>query len=656
MSIKTKIVSLLIVSLVFSGIIIGGAGIFVLYQQTLHSTELTMNNQTLQLVGQVGDLLDSFEKSGNTYGLDSDLQSGDSSRIQSKIDSYFGTTWGVDRLNFIDSAGKRTAIAPYNDKAIGDDLSDRKFFQDTMKDQKSHVSDAIISRATGIPSIIITQPVKKENGPMAGMVLQAVNLDTLQNFLAQVKVGSTGVAAIVTNDGTILGHSNKELIKAQKKIPSDLLQRFADQPGHLVPYTDVSGRESVALAIPIRDTGWKAIVSLPTEEFKNGFYSSLIWMIAALAISLLLIGLISWRFLLKTLQPIGVLVQEAEKIAGGDLTQLTLSIHSNDEIGRLAGSFEKMIAGLRALMSKVSEATDQVAASSEQLSASTEESAQAANQVAGSIMKTNQGAQQQKKDIHNILVLIEKIATSVQNSSHKADVAAELTEKVVQSAVTGNADVQKAMGQMEKIKHAVDDLARVIDELGRKSQEIGSIVETIAGIAGQTNLLALNAAIESARAGEQGRGFAVVAENVRQLAEQSQQATKQISERIADIQEKMEVAVEAMTISTDETRKGTETVDKAGRTFQDIEMQIHKTAEIAKSMANELDGLNSHSTQVLTASQDISAISQDIAEQAEQVSAVTEEQSAAMQEIAGSGEALTNLAEDLKNALRQFKI
>ncbi|MEN6411508.1 MAG: methyl-accepting chemotaxis protein [Veillonellales bacterium] len=656
MSIKTKIVVLLIVSLVFSGIIIGGAGIFVLYQQTLHSTELTMNNQTLQLAGQVGDLLASFEKSGKTYGADSDLQSGDLSRIQSKIDSYFGTAWGVDRLNFIDSAGKRTAIAPYNDKAIGDDLSDRKFFRDSMKDQKSHVSNAIISRATGIPSIIITQPVKRENGSMAGMVLQAVNLDTLQNFLGQVKVGSTGVAAIVTDDGTIIAHSNKELTKTQKKIPVALLQRFADQPGHLLSYTDVSDRESVALAIPIRDTGWEAIVSLPTEEFKNGFYSSLFWMIAALAVSLLIIGLISWRFLLRTLHPIGVLMQEAEKIAGGDLTQLTLSIHSQDEIGRLASSFEKMLAGLRSLMSQVSEAADQVAASSEQLSASTEESAQAANQVASSIMKTNQGARQQKKDIEHILALIEKIASSVENGSHNANMAAELTERVVQSAVTGNADVQKAMGQMEKIRQRVDDLAKVIEELGRKSQEIGSIVETIAGIAGQTNLLALNAAIESARAGEQGRGFAVVADNVRQLAEQSQQAAKQISERITDIQGKMESAVAAMTVSMDETRKGTETVDKAGRAFQAIEMQIHETAEIAKSMANELNGLNSHSTQVLTASQDVDAISREIADQAEQVSTVTEEQAASMEEIAASGEALTNLAEKLKNAMQQFKV
>ncbi|SDD96763.1 hypothetical protein [Sporomusa acidovorans] len=143
MSIKAKIVSLLVVYLVVSGIIIGGAGIFILYQQTLHSTELTMHNQKLQLVGQVRDLLDSFEKSGKVYNMDNDFQSGDPSRIQSKIASYFGTSWGIDRLNFIDTAGKRIAIVPYEEKFIGDNLADRKFFLDTIKDRKSHISDAI---------------------------------------------------------------------------------------------------------------------------------------------------------------------------------------------------------------------------------------------------------------------------------------------------------------------------------------------------------------------------------------------------------------------------------------------------------------------------------------------------------------------------------
>ncbi len=59
------------------------------------------------------------------------------------------------------------------------------------------------------------------------MVLQAVNLDTLQNFLAEIKVAFSGIVAIVAEDGTLIAHTNKEIIKEQKKIPENLMKRIS---------------------------------------------------------------------------------------------------------------------------------------------------------------------------------------------------------------------------------------------------------------------------------------------------------------------------------------------------------------------------------------------------------------------------------------------
>ncbi|MDF2572773.1 MAG: mcpB 2 [Sporomusa sp.] len=655
MSIKTKTLLLLVAALLVSGIIVGSTGIYMLYKQTLSSTELAMNNQTEQLAGQVEDLFEAFAKSGKTYGLDSDLQSNNPAQIQSKMNTYFGVSWGIDRLNVLDVKGTRIAIAPYDAKVIGDNLSDRKFFKDTVSTQKSQLSDIIINRVTGVPSIILTQPITVNN-QLTGMVLQAVNLDTLQNFLAEVKVAFSGIVAIVAEDGTLIAHTNKEIIKEQKKIPENLIKRFKEQPGHLLYDKDVSNNDSMMLAVPIKNTNWLAIVALPTAEFRTGFYSTAAWMVASLCLGLLIVGLIVWRFLFKTLHPLESLVEEATKISEGDLTLTSLGIHSNDEVGRLAQSFEKMTTNLRSLMQKIAEATEQVASSSEELNANAEQSVQAANQVSASIYQTSQGTEKQTATSANTLVLAEQITASAQKSAKDVKQASDITEKAARSASEGSHDVREAITQMDQIQRTVNSSSNVVTELGYRSKEIGMIMETISNIAKQTNLLALNAAIEAARAGEQGRGFAVVAEEVRKLAEQSQSATEEIAELIHDIQEKTQHAVQAMTTGTSEAQKGMDAVNKAGKAFKEIELQVQDIAAISKETATELERLVTNSTQVLSAAQEVDEISRDIAAQTQNISSATEEQSAAMQEISSSSQGLANLAGDLQHSVHQFKI
>ena len=656
MSIKTRTLILLLVSLLVVGIIIASSGMFVLYRQTLSSTEISMHNQMVQLGGQVGDLFEFFNKSGKSYSKDSDLQSGDVGRIQAKVNTYFDTSWGIDRLNFIDSTGKRIAIAPYNVKRLGDSLADCKYFKETLLDQKSHISDVIISRATGAPSVIVTQPVQGENGQISGMILQAINLETIQKFLSEIQLGSTGVVGIFSHDGTLIAHTNKDIMKEQKKIPEELLKRLQENVGRLVNYTDLSGRESVALFVDIPNTDWYIVASLPTVEFKAGFYASMVWMLIALGLGLVIVGAIGWWYLQKMLRPIEGLVQEAAKVAEGDLTSSGLIINSKDEIGQLARSFEKMTINLREIMQQVSETTVQVATSSEQLNGSAEQSTYAANQVAATVTSVAEGAEEQVQTVNATTAIVEQLSVGIHQVATNANTAKEMADRTAKAAQQGDQAVDAAMSQMASIEKAVSSSAQVVTKLGERSKEIGQIVDTISGIAGQTNLLALNAAIEAARAGEQGRGFSVVAEEVRKLAEQSQEAAKQIAILISEIQSETDKAVAAMGDGTREVNVGAKVVNSAGQAFNEIVLLVNEESTQIKGISDAIKQMEDGSQQIVTLVHDIDRISKDAAGQTQTVSAATEEQSAAMEEIAASSQALVKKAEELQGAVRKVTI
>jgi len=655
MTIKTKAVVLLIISLLLTGLIVGGSGLFVLYKNTFSSTQVNMNGQAVQLAGEVHDLFNSFAKGGKSFGVDADLMSGDSSRIQTKLNTYFSTTWGADHLVFINPAGMRVATVPYDAKAIGASLSDRGFYKDTMNDQQSHISDVIMNRATGVPSVVVTQPVKALDGSMAGMVCQSVDLETLQNFLTQIKVGSTGVTAIVARDGSVIAHSNKDILKEQKKVSDEILHSFEENPGTLVSYLDLAGRESLALSVPIPNTDWLVITSLPNSEFQGAFHESILWMISFLFGGLILIGFIAWRMLFKLLCPLEQIGKEVIKFGEGDLT---VDIHSSasDEIGILARAVSTAIENFRQMIVKVQESSEIVLASSEELTANTEQLTQVANQVAVVIGDVASGSANQTQAVDETMNIVEQMSAELQQIVANTSNVSAAAEKTSSTAQIGRKAVQEATNQMANIEASVTHSAQVVAKLGERSKEIGQIIDTIAGIAGQTNLLALNAAIEAARAGEQGRGFAVVAEEVRKLAEQSQESAKEIAVLIGEIQDDTEQAVMAMSEGTLEAKKGTQVVNTAGQSFAEITSHVEHVSEQIRDISAAIEHMASDNQQIVVSVKGIAQISKTTAGQTQTVSASTEEQTASIEGIASSSMDLAKMAGSLQEIVSRFKI
>lgn len=378
--------------------------------------------------------------------------------------------------------------------------------------------------------------------------------------------------------------------------------------------------------------------------------------VGMIGLALIAVIAVALYFSRKISQPIIEVSKGSKAVAGGDLTLEKLKVTSKDELGDLAESFNLMTEGLRELVQKVSHASSQVAASSQELTAGAEQSAQASSEVAVSVTEMAQGAEKQKTTVDEVAAVAEELAAGMEQVQVNTGNVVGFAEKTSESADKGRTAITTTIQQMNEIQSVVNRSAELTQQLGERSQDIGKIVDTISAIADQTNLLALNAAIEAARAGEQGRGFAVVADEVRKLAEQSQEAAKEIAHLISAMQQDTDKAVRAMKNGTSVVETGSKVVAQAGEAFEEIAQHIEKVVTQVKEISQEMNQMTEGNERIASSVRDLDQISQVIAEQTQNVSASSEEQAASMEEIASSSQVLATMAEDLEQALAKFKV
>ena len=615
-----------------------------------------ITSQARGAAGDVNDWLDTRKIEMAGIALSPVLQTGNVEAIAPFLVNAIKANGRYETFGYITPAG----IA-HDSKGVTIDLSTRAYFQKAMTGN-AVISDPVVSPATGGLVAVVAVPVKTA-GKVTGVFFGAMSLDEFAKKVATVKFGQTGAAYVLKGDGVTIANQNKELVMKDnplknEKLPASLraaTERMVKGETGTAIYEYNNIEKMVGFA-PITTVGWSLAVSLPVAEATGALDAltmiSLITIVVVLVIAAIFIA---W-FARRIAKPIQVLEGAANRIAGGDLTLAQINITSNDEIGRLGQAFETMTKNLRGLIKQVSNATGQLASSSEELTASAQQSADASGSIAGSIQQIAYGSEKQVSAVNDTSAIVEEISATMEEVSATAAEMTTMSEQTATVSLAGKTSVDRAVTQMGAVSVGAKQAQTAAVELKASSAQIGEIVGLISTIAGQTNLLALNAAIEAARAGEQGRGFAVVADEVRKLAEQSETAARQIKTLVGSNHDSIGKVVGAIDIAIQDITQGVELVNVAGANFAAINDQIRQVTDQVGIIAKAISEAAVGSQRIVGSIKEVESASRNAAAEAQSVSAATEEQSASMEEIAASSQSLAKLATDLQVTVAKFRI
>lgn len=577
----------------------------------------------------------------------------------------------IERLGYLDMAIvdlKGQARYIKSDDVL--DLSDRSYVQKALSGE-ANLSDVIISRATNQAVLMYAAPITR-NGQVVGAIIGRRDGNALQSITNSMRFGDNGYAYLVNQNGVIVAHPNREYVMEQFN-PIEVSKTDASFNEHAKSIENIlenvtgtgtyryMGDDMYVAFDPVEGTDWILI----NTAFQSEIYSSvrdltifLILLIVLVFIGAVLLSIVIGRSIAR---PFKIATDQLEVQSNLDFTvnndPLLERIKTRkDEIGLMLLSMDKMREGVSTFIYKALEATEQVAASSEELTATTQQSALAGEEVARTIQDIAKGASEQAQDTENTAVTIDELGTLL---DHDESLVGLLNDSIViidQEKNEGFAIISQLIEKTELNTHASNDVYNIILNNDESANKIQTASDMIQSIADQTNLLALNAAIEAARAGDAGRGFAVVAEEIRKLAEQSNTFTNDIKSIIQELKEKSNHAVKTMTNVKGIVEEQSKSVEETELKFNAIADAIQNAQEIIGNLNDSVKKMTEKKNAIIGLTQNLSAISQANAAGTEQASAAMEEQAATIEEIAHSSESLATIAEDLRHVVNQFKV
>lgn len=418
-------------------------------------------------------------------------------QMATQLTVKYNELWGgLEALALVGMDG----ITQYNSTRTTIDVHDRAYFTEAVTGAE-YVSDPVVSRASGDVIVVNAVPVKK-NDKIVGVLIENVPITTITELLAQLKLGETGEAYLIMQDGTLITTPKyesklieqglvEETAVLNYKVDTYASQQILAGNSGTSEYTNYVGQKVIGSYVWIPSLRWGLIIEQNQSEamaavnklmltsvlLDIGFILVIAFIVFFVTRSIarsirdmsqvadkLAVGNLKQQVVVKGKDEIAVLgksfqqiieyqtemAETARQIANGDLSGNVQPLSEQDELGN---AFSLMIVKLNETVGQVAHSANSLGSAALQLSSAANQAGQATNQIATTIQQVAKGTSDQAaavtktaSAVEQMTQAIEGVAKGAQEQSHSVSKASEITEEINNAIqqVTGNANAVTA--------------------------------------------------------------------------------------------------------------------------------------------------------------------------------------------------------------------